>query len=94
MIIFHILIPSYFFAVFSQFYSSFSLGMAYFKKGPPGKRGIGFGGFNLKTAEEPEQIRPNAEFTSKEKESKRPKPSSSEPTRKLPKLTEEECVTI
>ena len=64
--------------------------MAYFKKGPPGKRGIGFGGFNLKAAEEPEQLKPNADFVSKEKESKRPKPSTSESSRKLPKLTDEE----
>ena len=64
--------------------------MAFFKKGPPGKRGIGFGGFNLKASEEPEQLAPPSEFVSKEKESKRSKPHSSEPTRKLPKLTDEE----
>ena len=64
--------------------------MAFFKKGPPGKRGIGIGAFNLKASEEPEQITPNSEFISKEKESKRPKPQPSEPTRKLSKLTDKE----
>ena len=64
--------------------------MAFFKKGPPGKRGIGFGGFNIKATEEPEQLTRNSEFVSKEKESKRPKPQSSDSSRKLPKLTDEE----
>lgn len=64
--------------------------MAFFKKGPPGKRGIGFGGFNLKASEEPDQLTPSSDFVSKEKESKRPKHHSSEPSRKLPKLTAEE----
>ena len=64
--------------------------MAHFKKGPPGKRGIGFGGFNLKGNDEPEGLPAIPEF-SKDREPKRPKPPS-EPAKKLSKLTEEELV--
>ena len=66
--------------------------MAFFKKGPPGKRGIGFGGFNLKGEEpEPSNIQPNPEFgKSSDKEPQRKAKPSSEPSRKLSKLTDEE----
>lgn len=77
-----------FFLTFKMIIFLLRIKMAHFKKGPPGKRGIGFGGFNLKSNEEPETLSTNPEFA-KDRETKRPK-SQPEPSRKLPKLTEEE----